>query len=194
MTENPPKPDPRYDARFQRGYRPPVEDAEQIVEWAAESERRVDARRMPVLRDAVLGDRLASELPPAERTEDAAPIGPAVGIEPETDVTAGRFQPSVASAEPPVTVAGLAGRVIVRWAWLVLAAALVFIVAGAAAVWNISMSRNPFVGTRTEEDLLIETVLQLAPSLVSVGFLGIVAVLSIWALAPSRGARPWGSR
>lgn len=189
MTEGRSTFDQRFDPRFQRGYVQPEGEVETRRETHTLEERPSGPGET-----SAISATLERPAPPPRSPRIAAPAA-----RPHESVRSDAVQPdrrpeTVLADSHPADPGGPGGRpndgdrlVTTRWLWLVLAAALVFIVAGVALAWNIWMTRNPFVGTRSDEDLFVDTLLQLVPSVVTVGVLGVVGVLLVWALTTRRG-------
>lgn len=175
--------DPRFDARFQRGYdgaTTPAEAPDSQGRPAGPPPAAAHVSEAPVADDAAtaqnrplldLGeDAVATTdatIPTARRAPagDPAPI-PAEPLEPT------RFRP--------------APRL-----WIALVASLGFIVVGAGVLWTLVSDPDFFMGRAgsAEEQAVMQFMMNLAPGFVQAGVVGVIVVLVAWAV----GARRAGS-
>jgi hypothetical protein len=160
--------DPRFDARFQRGYAgehagvqpeptaSPPEDA-----MRPEPPRPAPQDDPADLIRALVADREASDprpttIPGSMPAVDLLDEGPEVG--------GARRVPT--------------GRL-----WMGLAASLLLVVAGLALVWNAATDRSVYTGTASgSEGDAIRFLASVAPGFIQAGALGCVVVLVVWAV------------
>ncbi|GGI44996.1 hypothetical protein BCL57_000740 [Agromyces flavus] len=185
--------DPRYDARYQRGWAPGESDDPEPDDPAAPEDPAALADRADPPTDPVM----ASPVP------DLAASGPVAAPAPWNDphpgpeaepeplaVDASEPVPSITPSPSPADVEGRrdAARIIrialgVSWA-IAIAATLV----GAGLIWSLIAVEDPFgIPAGGEVELMIRTLAQfVAPSLLSTGLLGMVALLVVDGLRRAR--------
>lgn len=160
--------DPRFDARYQRGYSGghAESQAEPTVSTPADAERPQPARPDPEddpadLIRALVADPEASDPRPTTIPESMPPID-RLDEEPE---------PARADRVPT-------GRL-----WIGLAASLLLVIAGLALVWNAATDRSVYTGTSSgSEGDAIRFLASVAPGFIQAGALGCVVVLVVWAV------------
>ncbi|WP_127792093.1 hypothetical protein [Agromyces sp. LHK192] len=185
--------DPRYDARFQRGYEPPVGGvAEEVV--ATTPVAAVRGAAVPP--DA--GPRVAAPAVGGHDDRDAfTELFRGLGVEP---ISAGTAMPPTMPADgtavsavsavwsaaphggaeadaPPMPVAGTAPT---AWLWVVIGGGVLFIAVGLIATWNVAYEMHGQMDT--EAMAARQIVMAFGPAAVQVGVLGLVAALLVWAL------------
>lgn len=159
--------DPRFDARFQRGYA--GEHAESQPEPTASPQ--ADAMRPEPPRPAPQDDpaELIRALVADHEAPDPRPMTipesmPAVDLLDEPEVGRARQVPT--------------GRL-----WMGLAASLLLVVVGLALVWNAATDRSVYTGTASgSEGDAIRFLASVAPGFIQAGALGCVVVLVVWAV------------
>ena len=191
--------DPRYDARYQRGWAPGESDGsgpdDPVVSGVPEADRTV-APAVPVAPSPRVDPPVDPPVGP--------PPGPDSGGTPEPGEVAAEPEPGLDPApEPPAPPipgtdpaaerdAARIIRVALAIAWTIAGAATLL---GVALVWSLVSLDDPFDVPSGEADFLIRTLAQfVAPSLLSTGLLGIVALLVLDGLRRARriGSPPGG--
>ena len=160
--------DPRFDARFQRGYagehaqaRPEPTASPPADAMRPEAPRSAQQDEPAELIRALVADREASDPRPTTIPESM----PAVHLlDVEREVGRARQVPT--------------GRL-----WMGLAASLLLVVVGLALVWNAATDRSVYTGTASgSEGDAIRFLASVAPGFIQAGALGCVVVLVVWAL------------
>ena len=176
--------DPRYDARFQRGWGGGEPDG------AAPAEPRPAE---PVAPRAV--DPPVEVDPPSSADEPheepvADPVADPSGDPPERADAAAPGPPPVVLAPPPAVDpdAGSDAARIVRIAlWIAWAIAGAATLIGAGLVWSVVAAEDPFGMPSGESEIVLRTLAQFAaPSLLSTGLLGIVVLTVVDGLRRAR--------
>lgn len=173
--------DPRFDARYQRGYDGATAPAEVSVPQsapAAAAPTAAYANDAPVADDAAS----AADRPIADLGDDAVATTDAT-----TSIAEGApaAAPGPTPAEPPEP----RGFRSAARLWIALAASVGCIVVGAGVLWALVSDPEFFMGRAgsAEEQAVMQFMMSLAPGFVQAGVVGIVVVLVAWAVTARRG-------
>lgn len=193
MTEASPI-DPRYDARFQRGYAGgsalPAGEAPHPRGGSAAEATGQSTPAEPVTSDR---ERHVGDGPVASPTatpvvadpDPATPAGPGSAEASDRPHTDAPTEPAVAATTRAIAT---------RWLWIVLGLGIVSVLAGVWAAWTVATSPGRYDGASLG-DVDTQMVLSaLSGPLVEIGVLGIVAALLGWALFAGRHPQPAESR
>ena len=179
--------DPRYDARYQRGWAPGESDVsgpdDPVVSGVPEADRTV-APAVPVAPSPRVDPPVG---PPPGPDSGWTPQPGEVGAEPGPGLDPAPEPPArpIAGTDPAAERdAARIIRVALAIAWTIAGAATLL---GVALVWSLVSLDDPFDVPSGEADFLIRTLAQfVAPSLLSTGLLGIVALLVLDGLRRAR--------
>lgn len=189
--------DPRYDARFQRGWGGGEPDG-------AAPDFAVDTPDPPL--EPVEPPRVEADAddPAPDEPEPTAPSEPSEPTEPSgpTEPSAPTWQPDPTPLPPTVDAAAEADaarivRIALGIAWAISAAAALV---GAGLVWSLVAANDPFGARPDGPEMVLQTLAQFAaPSLLATGLLGIVVLTIVdgfrranrlGASAPGNGSEP----
>ncbi|WP_395244642.1 hypothetical protein ACGGZK_02270 [Agromyces sp. MMS24-K17] len=196
MTEARPSIDPRYDARFQRGYveshqREADAPARAVPEPASKPASNAAAPKRAATGAADAGAPAEAPLLVADATAPAS-APPADADGPAFDALLATLDDgAAASSDPAPPPPDPERRVATRWLWIVLGVSIVSMLLGLVFAVQLAFSPGRYTGLGREDVEAQMLLSALVPPLVQVGAIGIVAALLGWALfAGRRGARP----
>ena len=196
--------DPRYDARYQRGWAPGESDGSGpddpvATDESAAAEELVARRTLPPADPVAPSSPVApADDPPTGPEADATSRVRDAPVASEASDASGALSPSAPDVvDPPdpaldADAARDADRVIrvaLGIAWGIVIASILI---GAGLIWSLISVENPFeIPGGGEGELMVRTLAQfVAPSLLSTGLLGMVALLVVDGLRRARRIGP----